>query len=58
MTYALRSDDVAYLNELLANDEERMAEQQRATHDYSPDDLVQARLRNARIRRALHLKEG
>lgn len=55
--YTLRDDDVVHLDELITNDEERMAEQQRVTHDYSLDDLRKARLRRARIRRAFRLKE-
>lgn len=55
--YTIRDDDVRRIDQLLYDNMERMLEQQRETHDYTIDDLRQARLRNARIRRALRLKE-
>jgi hypothetical protein len=54
--YTIRDDDVAQLLALVDNDEERMLEPDERRH-YTLDDLRKARLRNARIRRALHLKE-
>jgi hypothetical protein len=55
--YRIRDDDVAHLEQLLEEHLDGILTQQAATHDYSPDDLAQVRLRNARIKRALRLED-